>query len=140
MKFHQLTQSDHLLTQSTSTDTILQIFKAQPHKQNQVIPELRAYWPLKVQSHVENYMLMLGPKIVILQGMRHNMLKLLHLPHKGIQRTEVQAQQAQPVMYWSNMNANIEQWVTSCTQCPCNLPIMEILCYCMQSWASLGSR
>lgn len=63
---------------------------------------------------IENYIVMVGDKIIIPQSFRSTILEKLHLVHQGVQRTKAKARKS---LYWPGMARDIEAMVEKCMQC-----------------------
>ena len=76
--------------------------------------KLHSYWPMRQNINIQNYIVMVGDKIVIPHGFRRKILEKLHLAHQGVQRTKAKARK---VLYWPGMGKDIETMVRKCAQC-----------------------
>ena len=93
----------------------------------QVMRYVQEGWPQRIDSEeikifkkmsdslcVENGCLFLGARIVIPAKLRMGVLDLIHVGHFGMQKMK---QLARSVVYWPNINADIEKVAKSCTSC-----------------------
>ena len=93
----------------------------------QVMHYVREGWPQRIDSEeikifkkmsdslcVENGCLFLGARIVIPAKLRMGVLDLIHVGHSGMQKMK---QLARSVVYWPNINADIENVAKSCISC-----------------------
>lgn len=76
--------------------------------------EVRSYWDSRDQLVVLDGIIYKGSRIIIPQSLREDMLKLIHKSHLGMTKCK---QRAREVMYWPNMNADIENTVKDCASC-----------------------
>ena len=76
--------------------------------------EIRQYWDSRDQLSVLDGIIYKGNSIVISPSLRADMLKLVHKSHLGM---VIWKQRTREVMYWSNMNSDIEKTVRDCNQC-----------------------
>lgn len=53
-------------------------------------------------------------EVVVPKCLRYEMLKILHEPHIGMEKTKNNARQ---VMYWPGMLANVEYLIKNCSTC-----------------------
>ncbi|CAI6366913.1 unnamed protein product [Macrosiphum euphorbiae] len=83
-------------------------------------------WPGKVESEIEYYFklkdnlstqddcLFFGDRIVVPEVLKKNILKILHKDHEGIVRMKMAARS---VLWWKNMNTDIEKFSKGCEIC-----------------------
>ncbi|XP_060868649.1 uncharacterized protein K02A2.6-like [Metopolophium dirhodum] len=83
-------------------------------------------WPRKVESEIKYYLklkdslstqddcLFFGDRIVVPEVLKKNILKILHKDHEGIVRMKMAARS---VLWWKNMNTDIEEFSKGCEIC-----------------------
>ena len=103
----------------TQEDPVLQevknlIHKGWPKYKANVRPQLKAYWPHRDMIHEEDDILFLSDRIIVPYLLRNSMLQRIHEGHLGISKCTARAKQ---VLYWPNMDKDVEQMVTKCTTC-----------------------
>lgn len=76
--------------------------------------EAREYFKIRNELTFKDNLVFLHNKVVVPKSLRDEMLKILHEPHLGIEKTKSNARQ---VMYWPRMSANIENLITNCSTC-----------------------
>ena len=107
------------LKQHTATDEQLQLLadivaKGWPEKRRAVPHSIRAYWNYRDEiAYIEGLMYR-GSRIIIPSALRRDMLNKLHEPHLGIVKTK---QRARSVIFWPNMNQDIERLIEKCDIC-----------------------
>ena len=107
------------LKQHTATDEQLQLLadivaKGWPEKHRAVPHSIRAYWNYRDEiAYIEGLMYR-GSRIIIPSALRRDMLNKLHEPHLGIVKTK---QRARSVIFWPNMNQDIERLIEKCDIC-----------------------
>ena len=79
----------------------------------------KKYWQARHSLTVDEGLIVHGCHLLIPSAMQKEILKELHKAHQGIVRTK---QRACLSIYWPGMNNDIENIVTSCTQCQDHLP------------------
>ena len=73
-----------------------------------------AYASFKEELSVSNGLLLKGRRIVVPQILRTEMLKLIHVGHLG---AEKQKRLSRDILYWPNMNRDIDNNVQDCSVC-----------------------
>ena len=73
-------------------------------------------------SIMDGLLILGSQKIIIPQNGRDGILKALHIPHCGINKTKEQARQ---LYYWPGMSQDIENMVRGCMECQMNLPSLQ---------------
>lgn len=85
-----------------------------PESRVQVPADIRIFWNYRDEITVLNGLLYKGPAVMIPKLLRHQMLRKLHEPHLGIVKTK---QRARNIIFWPNMNYDLEQLIKSCGVC-----------------------
>ena len=100
-----------------------------------------AYANFKEELSVINGVLMKGARIVIPQKLRGDMLELIHVGHLG---AEKQKRLARDLLYWPNMNRDIDMNVQTCGVClkyrkaQSKEPLLETECRKWGPWDRVG--
>ena len=76
--------------------------------------EVRQYWDSKDQLTILDGIIYKGCRIVIPPSLRMDMLKLIHKSHLGMTKCK---QRGREVMFWPNMNSDIENMIRDCSAC-----------------------
>lgn len=69
---------------------------------------------MKSELHYENGLLFVNHKLIIPRKLQGKMIKWLHAPHLGIEKT---VSRARKLYYWPGMNAQIREIITACNIC-----------------------
>ena len=102
------------LTQTELNTLYSVIVEGWPEQRSDTPTETRQYWDSRDQLSVLDSIIYKGSRIVIPPSLRADMLKLIHKSHLGIVKCK---QRAREVMYWPNMNTDIENTVKDCNLC-----------------------
>ena len=76
--------------------------------------QCQAYSSFKDELYIMNGLLMRGNRIVVPSSLRRDMLGILHEGHLGVEK---QRRMARDVVYWPNINADIEAMTQECSAC-----------------------
>ena len=103
-------------TSSDPTLTTLKrvILEGWPESKSQCSPDIIEYWNIRDELSVANDIIYKGSKIVIPKCMRKNILAKIHEGHMGIEKCRKRGRE---VLYWPQINADIEQMVKNCSAC-----------------------
>ena len=85
-----------------------------PSRKDEVNNELKQYWSYRDELLIINSIIFIGDRAVIPKKLRPEMLKQLHIPHMGIEKTEFRARES---MFWPRVNREIENMVKLCNIC-----------------------
>ncbi|XP_065941318.1 retrovirus-related Pol polyprotein from transposon 297 [Magallana gigas] len=85
-----------------------------PETRDQVPTCVRMFWNYRGEITVLNGLLYKGQSVMIPSSLQRQMLTKLHEPHLGIVKTK---QRARNIIFWPNMNFDIEQLIQSCGVC-----------------------
>lgn len=85
-----------------------------PNDRNQVTECVRYFWKFRNELFVENGIVFFNERIFIPAALRDKMLKKVHEGHFGMNRTVLRAKS---VMYWPNMESDINEMVGRCRIC-----------------------
>lgn len=77
-------------------------------------PKILPYWNIRHEIHVINDLIFKSNAIIIPTIMRPEILSILHASHMGIEKTKTLAR---GVVYWPNMNHEIEVLIKQCESC-----------------------
>lgn len=72
------------------------------------------YWNIKEEIHVINDIIFKNNSVIIPRSMRTEILNILHEGHQGIEKTK---NLARGVVYWPNINQDIENKIRQCETC-----------------------
>lgn len=75
---------------------------------------IRSYWPYRDEISAQNGILFRGQRVIIPKSLRPEMLARIHASHIG---GEACYRQARDTLYWPNMQAEIKDFVSTCTTC-----------------------
>ena len=85
-------------------------------------PALQPYRTIREHLSVDGNIVLKGQRIVVPKALRSQVLRDLHAPHQGINRTLHRARQ---VVYWPGLSNDISNIVRSCDQCRLNAPSQQ---------------
>ena len=84
------------------------------------LPEiLHPYWNVRHNLSLDDDLVVYGCRLVIPAPMRHTVLRYLHDGHQGKERAK---QRARQVVYWPNIDRDIDNITRSCKECQKELP------------------
>ena len=112
------------LREETLKDPVLQrltkvILNSWPQRKSHLSPSIQNYWDYKEELTVFDDLIFKRNKVVIPTVLRHEMLKVIHQPHLG---EEASKRRAREVLFWPEMDKDIEKLVKSCSICNQNKP------------------
>uniref|UniRef100_A0A8C6ULU0 Gypsy retrotransposon integrase-like protein 1 n=1 Tax=Neogobius melanostomus TaxID=47308 RepID=A0A8C6ULU0_9GOBI len=124
----QVNQADYLnvtgrrleqIKRHTDNDEGLQALRSTvttgwPDLKEQVPVIIRGYWPYRDEISAQNGILFRGQRVVIPKSLRTEMLARIHASHIG---GEACYRQARETLFWPNMQAEIKDFVSTCTTC-----------------------
>ena len=101
---------------STAGDHVLQellekIQNGWPSERDEVNNELKQYWSYRDELSIINGVIFKSDRVVIPKKLRSEMLKQLHIPHMGIEKTKLSARES---VFWPGLNREIEDMVKLC--------------------------
>ena len=76
--------------------------------------ELKQYWSYRDELSIINGVIFKGDRAVILKKLRPKMLKQLHTPLMGIEKTKLRARES---MFWLGINRELENIGKLCNIC-----------------------
>ena len=85
-----------------------------PENKCQVPQEVLPYWKCRSELTIMDGFILKNNQLVIPPSHRSDVLKLIHQTHLGIVKCK---QRAREVVYWPNMNADIEELISNCERC-----------------------
>ena len=104
------TEKDSVLSQvKTSIET--DNWYKNDHRQDR---QFNGFFNIRNDLFIEDDILFFDKRIVIPTLLREQILKMLHESHFGIEKTRTRARQ---IVYWPGMNADIENYIKSCSKC-----------------------
>ena len=74
----------------------------------------RRYWDIRDELSTDDELLLKGPRLVIPKDLQEEYLHCLHKGH--LSATKVQ-ENAKEHMYWTGINADIEDYTKRCQEC-----------------------
>lgn len=72
------------------------------------------YWNIKEEIHIVNDIVFKNNSVIIPKSLREEILNILHEGHQGIEKTK---NLARGVVYWPNINQDIENKIKQCESC-----------------------
>ncbi|KAK9703185.1 Integrase zinc binding domain [Popillia japonica] len=85
-----------------------------PSDKKAVDDNVKFYFKLQEQIIVEDGLVFLNNRSIVPTSLRQYILKLLHEPHFGIEKTKSRARQA---VYWPGLSTSIEDAFSKCSIC-----------------------
>ena len=85
-----------------------------PNDKNKINEIIRFYYKFKNELFVEDDLIFLNERIIVPRALQKYILKLLHRPHLGIEKTRTRAKS---LVYWPQLNADIENMIIKCSSC-----------------------
>ena len=85
-----------------------------PDSQQDIPPDLQAYWTFRDKLSVDNGIIIKGDRLVIPQSMWEELLAILHTGHLGMEKTKLKARSS---VYWPGINQDIYSLVQECKVC-----------------------
>lgn len=107
------------LRKATAEDPAMQkladtIRRGWPKSESSCPPEIRKFFPFRDELIVDNGVIKKGLKSIIPEPLHKTYAQLLHRGHPGLDATK---RRARDIVYWSTMNDDITEYVTSCHVC-----------------------
>ena len=90
------------------------IISGWPDTKDELHADLRPYWSYRGELVVIDGIILKGRHIVIPGSLKQQVLAQLHTNHMGIEKTKLLAHE---LVYWSNINADIESYIKNCAMC-----------------------
>ena len=112
------------LQEETQNDPDLQRLKSAiqvswPQRKWHLSQSIQNYWDFREELTVYKQLIFKGNKVVIPTALRKEMLKLLHQPHLG---AEASKRRARELLFWPEIDKEVEELVKSCNICNQNKP------------------
>ena len=85
-----------------------------PGTKQEVPHSIRPYWDARDELSTLDGIIYKGMKITVPPSMRGDMLRLIHETHLGIVKSK---QRARDSLYWPGMSSQVEEMISSCTEC-----------------------
>lgn len=111
-KLREATLSDSVLSQVKSF-----VRSGFPRKLSNMNPQLEPYYKIQQELSIHNELLLYRNRIVIPEIYRAIVMKQLHAGHPG---TSSMRSSARTVVFWPNMDLDLDQITKSCTECFAN--------------------
>ena len=107
------------MLEATVADSTLQTLKqvvksGWPELRHDVPEGIRHYWPYRDEITEAEGLMFKGQKLIISQSMRTETLQAIHQGHLGMEKCKSRARE---VLYWPNINIDIEEMVRKCSAC-----------------------
>ena len=80
----------------------------------QVPTPLKPYWPYRDELATEDEIVMKAHRIIISATLQREILRKLHAPHQGTERTKLKAR---TLVYWRGLYKDIEETTNTCSTC-----------------------
>ena len=103
-----LAQDDHLQKLKNF------IFSGWPETKDELHTDLRPCWSYRGELVVIDGIILKGRHIVIPNSLKQQVLNQLYTNHMTIEKTKLLAHE---LVYWSSINADIENYIKHCTMC-----------------------
>lgn len=122
---HTISMSDEkirVFQQETNNDSVLKHVITQcrngwPNSKTKVPNEIKFYYKYRNDIFLEDGILFLNDRVMVPLNLRQEMLEQLHQSHFGISKTKSRAHE---LLYWPNMNEQIENIISKCHICQVN--------------------
>ena len=107
------------IQQASAQDDHLQylkgfIIEGWPSTKDELHADLKPYWSFRDELAVIDGIILKGRHKVIPNSLRQQILEQLHTNHVGIEKTKLLAHES---VYWSSINADIENYIINCATC-----------------------
>jgi hypothetical protein len=104
---------------ATANDSELQklvtyVTNGWPKYQGDIANAVKPYWAIRDEIHVEEGIVFLGDRLIVPTSLRQSMLLRLHEGHLGVNKCKARAAD---VLYWPNINEEIQITVAKCSTC-----------------------
>ena len=90
------------------------IIQGQPHKKDEVEWSMKYYWAIRHEVVMVDGIAMKGKRVIILSLLCRQILEQLYSNHMDIEKMRLFARE---LVYWGNMNADIENLIKQCATC-----------------------
>ena len=88
------------------------IIQGWPHRKDEVKQSIKHYWPSRHKLSITDGIDMKGRRMIITFLLQRQIQQQLHSNHMGIKKMRLLVQE---LVYWVNMNADIEDTIKQCT-------------------------
>ena len=88
-----------------------------PDKRSECLPHLHGYWNYRDELTVSDGLILKGTRIVIPKSLQSEVLKQIHYAHQGSEKCNLRAKGS---VFWTSINADIDEMVKSCAPCQHN--------------------
>ena len=93
-----------------------------PETRGQLPDHLRIFWRSKEHLSLEDDLILYGVRLLVPERLRFTMLNRMHAAHQGTVRMRARARLA---IYWPNIDADIEDYVSACRHCQDRKPAQQ---------------
>ncbi|XP_059097865.1 uncharacterized protein K02A2.6-like [Tigriopus californicus] len=91
-----------------------------PNTKSLLSPSMKPYWRVRHELTIdEDGLILFSVCLLIPESIRPSILVRLHDAHQGITRTQARARQ---ILYWPNIDSDIETFISTCNFCQDHLP------------------
>ena len=95
--------------------TLMNVIKTGwPEERSLIPPSTQPYWNYRGELSVYNGVIYRGERVCVPRALRPKMLKIIHSSHTGMVKCK---QRARDLVFWPNMNKQIEEMVSTCEAC-----------------------
>ena len=74
----------------------------------------KPYWNMRSEIHVAGNLVFRGSSLVVPAALRHEILRKVHMGHQGLIKTK---NLVRGIIYWPNMNSDLENLINQCEIC-----------------------
>ncbi len=85
-----------------------------PQDKNELIPQLRLYFPYRDELTVQDSLILRGQRLIIPNSLRGDMKAKCHAGHLGINST---LRRARDILFWPGLSTDIREYVETCGVC-----------------------
>uniref|UniRef100_A0A8C5MRX3 Gypsy retrotransposon integrase-like protein 1 n=1 Tax=Leptobrachium leishanense TaxID=445787 RepID=A0A8C5MRX3_9ANUR len=108
-----------MIRQDTKQDKVLEklirvMCNGWPEKRKKLCPELQGFWPVRNELSIHTDIIFMGDCILIPKAQQAEVLDQIHQGHLGITLCK---RRAREVIYWPNLDLDIESLVEKCETC-----------------------
>lgn len=109
LKIQRCTQEDEEMQ-----ELIKLIKRGWPNEKKYVKDNLKCFWDCRDEMTVHFGIIWRGTRVIVPKCMRHEMLQNIHIGHMGLQKCKLRARE---IMFWPNMNTQLEDYLSHCQAC-----------------------
>ena len=112
------------------------IMSGWPDDKNSMREDLKSYYTFREEMSVQDGLIFKGDRIVVPTSMQTEIKERLHSSHVGVQGC---LRRASETVYWPNMNADIESYISRCSTCN-SIQRTQLALYTGPIWVLSGSQ